>query len=140
MKFERVESFLGPLVDDKGHHYGEMDDGFVSFGDVSRNLLQKQSQYASFYIDGRADGYPKLGAGLRFNGIEDGNYHRIGIHPEDIDEFVRRIHAYRSYQSGVVKDDNGNVYELADVNIRALWSYLDEVGAFDTLWAAAESE
>lgn len=62
--------------------------GWVRFGDVARDRCGEQAQYASRTIDGR-DGYPHLGAGLRFRGrVED--YHRVLIHADDVEEFVRR--------------------------------------------------
>lgn len=70
------------------------ENGFVDFGEVSRRLLGKQSQYGSRYIDGAFDEYPKLGEGLRINGNSD-DYHNIKIHKDDIDEFVKR---YKEYQ------------------------------------------
>jgi len=63
--------------------------GFVRFGDVAHRLLNQQSQYASRYIDGKIDGYPNLGFGLRFYGESD-NYHDVRIHKDDIEEFIRR--------------------------------------------------
>lgn len=70
------------------------ENGFVDFGKVSRQLLGKQTQYGSRYIDGAFGEYPKLGEGLRVKGNSD-NYHNIKIHKDDIDEFVKR---YREYQ------------------------------------------
>lgn len=75
-------------------------DGFVSFGDVSRNELGKQCQYGSLYIDGSA-GSPNLGEGLRFRKHTTGNYHDALIHQDDIAEFVRRFHAYRQRNWGL---------------------------------------
>jgi len=72
-------------------------DGFVNFGDVSRELLGKQCQYGSRYVDGAFGEYPKLGEGLRITGNSD-NYHEIRIHKDDIDEFVRRYNAYQKEQ------------------------------------------
>ncbi len=74
------------------------DRGFVNFGDVvARRRLCKQCQYASRYVDGRIEGYPNLGRGLRFQGSVD-NYHTLKIHKDDVDEFVRRIREYRHQQ------------------------------------------
>jgi hypothetical protein len=62
--------------------------GWVRFGDVARRRCGEQAQYASRYIDGR-NGQPNLGNGLRFRGrVED--YHRILIHADDVEEWVRR--------------------------------------------------
>lgn len=71
-------------------------DGFVNFGDVvARGRLRQQCQYASRYVDGKIEGYPNLGNGLRFKG-DSGNYHSLRIHGDDVDEFVRRVEEYRS--------------------------------------------
>jgi hypothetical protein len=80
------------------------DQGFSNFGDFCRSKLGQQSQYGSRYIDGRLDGYPALGEGLRFNnGVGyDGlmraadatDYHSIRIHRDDMDEFERRYKAH----------------------------------------------
>lgn len=70
------------------------EDGFVDFGEVSRNLLGKQTQYGSRYINGDFGEYPKLGEGLRIKG-SSADYHFIKIHKDDIDEFYRR---YQEYQ------------------------------------------
>jgi len=69
-------------------------EGFVFFGDIARKFLNSQCQYASRYIDGAIEGYPKLGDDLRFKG-ETHNYHNIKIHKDDVAEFIRR---YKEYQ------------------------------------------
>lgn len=81
------------------------DGGFSSFGDFCRSRLGQQCQYGSRYIDGRLEGYPNLGEGLRFNNgkgyngtireFDGSDYHSIRIHRDDMDEFERR---YRAYQ------------------------------------------
>lgn len=135
MKFERDNQLhFAPLVDEKGYHYGERPEGYIQFGSVAGNLMNKQTQYASYCIDGVVAGYPKLGDGLRFSG-NPANYHSLGIHPDDIDEFMRRFHAYRAYDSGLVKDDEGLVYPLSQADKEVLKRYLDGFGAFDTEWA-----
>lgn len=65
--------------------------GWVRFHDVAIQRCRMMSQYASRYIDGR-NGQPNLGAGLRFRGrVQD--YHRILIHADDVEEWVRRWQA-----------------------------------------------
>lgn len=64
--------------------------GFVLFGDVSREELKKQTQYGSRYVDGFQGEYPNLGEGLRFKGNPD-DYHSLKIHKDDIKEFVNRF-------------------------------------------------
>lgn len=81
------------------------DGGFSSFGDFCRSRLGQQCQYGSRYIDGRLEGYPNLGEGLRFNNgkgyngevreFNGSDYHSIRIHRDDMNEFERR---YRAYQ------------------------------------------
>lgn len=67
---------------------------YVKFGDVARDQCGQQCQYASRYVDGR-HGSPNLGEGLRFKG-DPADYHFLMIHKDDVDEFVRRYHAYRN--------------------------------------------
>lgn len=62
--------------------------GWVRFGDVARRRCGEQAQYASRAIDGR-DGYPHLGAGLRFRG-DPRDYHFVLIHADDVETFVAR--------------------------------------------------
>lgn len=76
------------------------DQGYSPFGDFCRGRLGQQSQYGSRYIDGRLEGYPALGEGLRFsNGIgyngemqeaDPRDYHTVRIYRDDMDEFERR--------------------------------------------------
>lgn len=73
------------------------DGGYTSFGDVAREQLGQQCQYASRYVTGRNDDYPNLGEGLRFKNLDDGNYHAILIHRDDIDTFVQR---YKDMEHG----------------------------------------
>lgn len=81
------------------------DDGYSGFGDFARSRLGQQCQYASRYIDGRLEGYPALGEGLRFNNgkpygkvreLDASDYHSVRIHRDDMDEFERRYKEYRS--------------------------------------------
>lgn len=81
------------------------DGGYSPFGDFCRSRLGQQCQYGSRYIDGRLEGYPNLGEGLRFNNghgyngqireLDASDYHAVRIHRDDMDEFERR---YRAYQ------------------------------------------
>lgn len=68
--------------------------GWVRFGDVARERCGQQAQYASRAIDGRL-GYPNLGVGLRFKG-DPRDYHRVLIHADDVEEFVRRWKAHEN--------------------------------------------
>lgn len=81
-------------------------DIYVDFGDVSRQQLGEQCQYGSRYIDGRIDGYPNLGHGLRFKGYDSNgrinNYHDMKIHRDDVAEFVRRVKLYQEHDIVVV--------------------------------------
>jgi hypothetical protein len=80
------------------------DGGYSSFGDFCRSRLGQQCQYGSRYIDGRLEGYPNLGEGLRFNNgkgyngqtrdLDASDYHSVRIHRDDMDEFERRYKAY----------------------------------------------
>src|SRR5579864_7293286 len=122
-----------PLEDAEGNYYGEKLDGYISFGDVARNLMGKQCQYGSRYILGEPDSYPSLGQGLRFNGLDDpgGNYHTIGIHPQDIEEFIRRYYAYMAFMNGSVEDTSGNYVQLDQQDFEVLGKYLEDIGAFE---------
>lgn len=89
------------------------DQGFSGFGDFCRARLGQQCQYGSRYIDGRLEGYPALGEGLRFNnGIGYGgdvtpldatDYHSVRIHRDDMDEFERRYNEHRDRMIGDTK-------------------------------------
>lgn len=70
------------------------DGGYSSFGDFSRSRLGQQCQYGSRYIQGKLDGYPALGDGLRFENLDRSDYHSIRIHRDDMDEFERRYRAH----------------------------------------------
>lgn len=71
---------------------------YVDFGDISRSRLQNQCQYGSRYVDGRIEGYPNLGEGLRFLGNTN-DYHSLKIHSADVQEFVERYINYRESTS-----------------------------------------
>jgi hypothetical protein len=73
------------------------EDGFVDFGEVSRQLLGKQSQYGARYLFGAFGEYPNLGENLRIKGRLD-NYHFIRIHKDDVAEFIRRYKAFLESQ------------------------------------------
>ena len=66
---------------------------YIEFGDIARGQCGGQCQYVSRTVDGR-HGYPNLGEGLRFQGTPS-DYHRLMIHKDDVDEFVRRWKAWR---------------------------------------------
>jgi hypothetical protein len=74
-------------------------DGYVNFGDVSRNELGIQCQYGARFIVGRdipgCEDEPDLGQGLRFRNLDIGDYHSIEIHIDDIPELLRRFKAYK---------------------------------------------
>ncbi len=140
MEFDSGEN-LGRLVlqDEQGRSYALMDYGFISFGDVARNLLGEQCQYASRYIDPaffnhpvENSRYPNLAVGLRVSiDTIGGNYHAYGIDPKDVDEFVARYTAYKTYKNGYIEED-GDTRELTRKERRGLESYLKKVGAIET--------
>ena len=73
---------------------------FVSFGDVAREQLGQQCQYASRYTGTSSSswqehGYPNLGQGLRFQGSSD-DYHFLEIHKDDVTTFVQRYKEHRA--------------------------------------------
>lgn len=85
-----MESFKNSNEANLSEKHPADENGFVSFGDVSRGELRKQAQYGSRYVDGFQGEYPSLGEGLRFEGSPD-DYHSLRIHKDDIAEFVRRF-------------------------------------------------
>lgn len=87
------ESEIGEAVLCNIVHEQFNDQGYSPFGDFCRSRLGQQCQYGSRYIDGRLEGYPNLGEGLRFKG-DPSDYHFVRIHRDDMDEFERR---YREY-------------------------------------------
>lgn len=87
----------------KGATGEPMKSDFVNFGDMARQRLEMQCQYACRYTgavkgDGTIDpdywkgidGSPCLGEGLRFRGSTK-DYHFMEIHKDDVEEFVRRV-------------------------------------------------
>lgn len=68
---------------------------YIEFGDVARFRCGMQCQYASRYLMGELENYPKLGEDLRWYGNTH-QYHGLMIHKEDASEFVRRARAYRT--------------------------------------------
>ncbi len=89
--FEKIKT----SINIEGRDFQFDSEGFVRFGDVALHLLDEQSQYASRYIDGKIEGYPDLGDGLKFNG-KSRDYHTIRIHKDDIEEFVKRFQEHRN--------------------------------------------
>ena len=65
------------------------DNDYIPFGDIARNRMEMQCQYASQHINGSC-GRVNLGEGLRFKNIDGHSYHDIKIHKNDVEEFVRR--------------------------------------------------
>jgi hypothetical protein len=77
------------------HAGGEaMSDEYVSFGEVARRRCHEQCQYLSRHVGGR-HGWADLSAGLWFIG-DTIDYHSLKIHRDDVEEFVRRVEAYRA--------------------------------------------
>lgn len=66
---------------------------FVSFGDVARDQLGMQCQYAARYVGGR-HGATNLSEHLRIVGRPE-DYHDLRIHEADIAEFVHRVREHR---------------------------------------------
>lgn len=61
---------------------------FLSFGDVARELLNMQAQYASYFLRG-AGNFPRIADDLRIRG-NPADYHSVQIHRDDVAEFVAR--------------------------------------------------
>lgn len=76
-----------------------MSGAWVSFGDVARQRLGMQAQYASRYVGGHGRA-PDLSQGLRFQNtggkpLDAADYHDIEIHADDVEEFVLRVTHHR---------------------------------------------
>lgn len=95
---ETDESEVGEAVLCNIVHEQFNDQGYSPFGDFCRSRLGQQCQYGSRYIDGRLEGYPNLGEGLRFKG-DPSDYHFVRIHRDDMDEFERRYKEYLQVNS-----------------------------------------
>ncbi|MFA6587752.1 MAG: hypothetical protein WCT08_01645 [Patescibacteria group bacterium] len=64
---------------------------YLDFTDICLNRLGMQTQYAKRYALGLL-GYGNLGEGLRFQTKKiGGETEIIGIHPDDIKEFIQRV-------------------------------------------------
>ena len=65
------------------------DPDYVQFGDVARDRLGMQCQYARHYLL-----MPDINQGIRWQGkIEE--YHHLTIHLDDVETFVQRALAWR---------------------------------------------
>jgi hypothetical protein len=65
------------------------DPDYIPFGDVARQQLREQCQYAVRWLRD-----PELGKGIRWKGNE-ANYHDTLIHKDDVETFVTRVQAWR---------------------------------------------
>ena len=66
---------------------------YVSFGDIAREQMDMQCQYAVRYLFPNQD-RPYLGEAIRTTGTIM-EYHGVKIHRDDIAEFLRRFQAYK---------------------------------------------
>lgn len=65
---------------------------YISFGDVARNQIGQQCQYASDYLDVKK--HPDLAKDVRWTG-DLADYHFLKIHEDDVAGFVARVQAWR---------------------------------------------
>lgn len=65
----------------------------VEFGDVARDQMKMQCQYAVRFLLKMKD-HPYLGEGLRTSG-DSGSYHFVTIHKDDVKTFIERHQAYK---------------------------------------------
>ncbi len=72
---------------------------FVKFGDVARNQIGMQCQYAVGYLD--AAKHPDLAAGVRWRG-DLSDYHFVEIWDQDIEAFVITVQAWRRMKGIIV--------------------------------------
>jgi hypothetical protein len=68
------------------------DPDYIPFGDIARQQIGMQCQYAKDYLD--ADDYPDLATGVRWKG-RLADYHSVVIHKDDVAGFVERVIAFR---------------------------------------------
>ena len=129
MEFQRGESLGQPaLINEQGLRFTFIDNEHISFGDVCRNLIGQQAQYGSRYVDRNFVGKPYLGSGLRIVG-NPGDYHSLGIHPEDVDEFISRHSLARTYERGWINDGE-NTRIISEEEKTQIYLELKNIGAF----------
>lgn len=118
------------LKDEQGRTYEVLEGDYIRFGDVALHLLRQQCQYASRLINGLGRRDPELGKGLRFVHLDAPSYHEIGIHVDDVDEFVRRVRDYRKVVQGGFVNDEGKPEAVNVDERRAAYERLSELGVF----------
>lgn len=118
----------GRYVNEHGRSFNILPDGSIRFKDVSKLLMGKECEYGTRFIAGEPDGYPILGAGLSITNLDPSNNHEIGIHPDDVEEFIYRFYAWDACQSGWVFDNRGQLVELEPQDCQLLKDYLDAAG------------
>lgn len=96
-------------------------DGFVNFGDISREFLKLQAQYGSSYVRGISD-TPNLGIDLRFKNLNTSSYHDIMIHKDDIAVFVDRYWQYK--ERGVIPTNASEVTSKSSSKLENLFNRL----------------
>lgn len=72
---------------------GTIESDYIRFGDVAIERCREQCQYAVRYLAG-VHRYADLASDLRWYG-DTADYHKVMIHKDDADEFVRRMRDYR---------------------------------------------
>lgn len=119
------------VIDEEGRHYHLLEDGYVNFKDVSHHFFPTGDiKYRIWDITGEVSGHPKLGQGLRFSGLED-RYYNVGIHPEDLGEFVQRRAAWDAHHLRFVEHEDERI-PLNEATMKALHGYLESIDAFNT--------
>lgn len=75
-------------MNDLEEFLSQSDVEYVSFGDMARELLNMQAQYAAYFLNG-AGGLARIADDLRVKG-QVGDYHSLQIHRDDVAVFVSR--------------------------------------------------
>lgn len=104
-------------------------DGYVDWVSVSHGEFNRDMYATSPYINGReADGYPKLGTGLRVKGDERDYPHSASIHIEDIHEFADRVKVFELLRDGYRCDDEEKLVPLTQNEIDSAIEKLSSFG------------
>ncbi len=106
--------------------FKEDKDGYVNFGDVSREFISTCQQGIKYTGGWEWDGYPNLGEGLRIKGNRE-DYHSVKIHKDDIDEFIRRYEAmiFRAMEKPKEQPNQQESSVLAEEDVKKMIEYRD---------------
>lgn len=125
---ESATPLLDGFVDENGRQYGRTAGGNVRFGDLTRNLWNEQDQYTACFLDGKTRGADNLGEGLKIEG-ESRDEFSLAVAPEDAEELMNRIAAYRGLSVGREYDTEARrVVPISQERREEFAAYLKERG------------